>query len=136
MPDRTPAALITMPAGSAPDATVKPVALAFVAARLEVYVTPWLVFARDDAVVHVGAVTTIQVNVRSANAMGDVPVAVIVNVYDPMAVGVPVRAPALDNTTPAGNEEPPFRTYDDALAADRLIAVIAVAKATAGKVAC
>ena len=34
VPDKIPAALITMPAGSAPDVTVKPVALAFVATRL------------------------------------------------------------------------------------------------------
>ena len=134
MPDRTPAALITMPAGSAPDATVKPVALAFVATRLELYVTPWLVFARDDAVVHVGAVATIHVNVRSANAMDDVPMAVIVKVYDPTPVGVPIRAPAPDSTIPAGNKEPALTTYDDALDADRFIAVMAVPVATAGKV--
>lgn len=52
----------------------------------------------------------IKSNVRSANAMDDVPIAVIVKVYDPTAVGVPMRAPALDSAIPAGNKEPPLRT--------------------------
>ena len=78
VPDNSPAVLIETPAGSAPDMTVKPVALAFVATRLEEYVTPWLVFERDDGVVHVGAFAMIQVNVRSEVAIREVPTVLIV----------------------------------------------------------
>ena len=133
VPDRIPAELIKIPAGSAPDVTVKPVALAFVATRLEVYVTPWLVFARDDAVVQFGKLAMIQVNVRSAMASGEVPTAVIVKLYDPATVGVPVKAPPTDSAIPVGSVEPLLTTYDDAFPADRLMVVMAADNATAPK---
>ena len=72
--------------------------------------SPWPVFGSAVAVVQVGAFAMIKSNVRSANAMDDVPIAVIVKVYDPTPVGVPMRAPALDSAIPAGNKEPPLRT--------------------------
>ena len=108
VPDKTPAVLIRTPGGSVLEDMLKPVAAAFAARRLAEKRTPWLVFARMAAVVRVGDVATIQVNVRSAMAIGEVPTALIVKLYDPETDGVPVNAPGADSAIPVGNVEPLF----------------------------
>ena len=76
---------------------------------------------------------TIQVNVRSAIAIGEVPIAVIVKLYVPATVGVPVKAPPIDSAVPVGNVEPPFTEYDTVHIADKLMVVMAADDATATK---
>ena len=133
VPDKTPAVLIRTPGGSVPEEMLKPVVVAFAARRLAEKRTPWLVFARETAVVQVGKVATIQVNVRSAIAIGEVPTALIVKLYDPAIVGVPVKAPLPDSAIPVGNVEPLFTEYEDALPADKLMVVMAADDTTAPK---
>ena len=82
-----------------------------------------------------GNVATIQVNVRSAMASGEVPTAVIVKLYAPATVGVPVKAPPADNAMPVGSVEPLLTTYDAALPADKLMVGMVVPDATSSKLA-
>ena len=76
---------------------------------------------------------TIHVNVRSAIAIGEVPTAVIVKLYDPATVGVPVKAPPTDIAIPVGSVELLLTTYNDTLPADKLMVVMAADDATAPK---
>ena len=61
------------------------------------------------------------------------PTAVIVKLYDPTTVGVPVKAPPRDNAIHVGKVDPLFTTYDDALPADKLIADMAAYDAAGTK---
>jgi hypothetical protein len=65
------------------------------------------------------------VNVRSAVAIGDAPVAVTVKLKLPATVGVPVSAPPADSDTPAGRVDPDLTVYETALVAVSCTAVIA-----------
>lgn len=69
---------------------------------------PAVTLVRVAPVVQLGMVAINHENWRSATAMDAVPVAVIVKVYDPADVGVPVNAPPLEREMPVGSEEPDF----------------------------
>lgn len=87
--------------GIVPDTSEYPAGLAFVADRVIETETEVDVFDREDPVDHEGVVATNCVNDRSAVAFVALPVALMVNEYDP-ALGVPFKSPALDSDRPVG----------------------------------